>query len=164
MKIAAFLLVFLFYFIPASAEVYKYTDQNGILFFTDNPDDIPEGQRHTIEKVKTDAGLFNRWISLPTAKIALILLLLTVIAFIAHSFFGVLLPRMFMMLLVILLLGTMIYSIYVIGKEGSASWSFDKAAEPYLPSPAPINKAKEVEKKLEEGQKKQEELINSLQD
>lgn len=164
MQITAFFLVFLFYLIPASAEVYKYTDENGILFFTDNPDKIPEGQRHTADRVETDEGLFHRWINIPLSRVVLILVLLIVIISFARRFFEGSFPRILMTLLVILLLGTMIYSIFAAWKGGPTSGSFDTAVEPYLPSPTPINRAKEEVKKLEEGQKKQEDLIDSLQD
>ena len=158
------LFLLLFYSIAAGAIVYKYTDENGILFFTDNPDNIPEGQRHTAEKIETDERLFTRWINQTASKVALLLVLLIAIISLAGRFFGYLFPRILLRLLVILFLGAMIYSISVVWKGGSASRFFDKTVEPYLPSPAPINRAKEQVKKLEESQKKQEEMIDSLKD
>ncbi len=164
MRITVLFLILLFCSIQARAEVYKYTDENGILFFTDKPENIPAGQRHTAERIKTDKKPINRWINLPASKVVIIIFLLIVIVCLARRFFGYLFPQILIKLLVVLLLGTIIYSIFLVWNGGPTSVSFDAAVEPYLPSPAPINKANEAVKKLEESQKRQEDLIDKLQD
>ena len=164
MRITAFFLILLFCSIQARAAVYKYTDENGILFFTDKPENIPESQRHTAERIETAKKPINRWINHPASKAIIIIFLLIVMLFLARRFFGYLFPQILIKLLVVLLLGTIIYSIVLAWKTGPTSVSFDADVEPYLPSPTPINRAKEAVKKLEESQKKQEELIDKLQD
>lgn len=100
----------------------------------------------------------------PTSKIVLVLILAIALAYIAQRFVRGFFLRLVIRLLLIFLLGAAIYSLFITQKGSLPSESFEKTIQPYLPSPAPINKAKEQIKKLEEGQKKQKELIDSLQD
>ena len=53
------LLILLVLPMLASAEIYKYRDQNGVLRFTDNLTEVPVDQRENIDQyqeIKTAAG------------------------------------------------------------------------------------------------------------
>jgi hypothetical protein len=57
-RIATMLLILLVLPVLASAEIYKYRDQNGVLRFTDNLAEVPIAQRENIQQyqeVKTRA-------------------------------------------------------------------------------------------------------------
>lgn len=49
-RIATILLTLLVLPVLASAEIYKYRDQNGVLRFTDNLAEVPPAQRETMEQ------------------------------------------------------------------------------------------------------------------
>ena len=49
-RIAAILLILLALPVLASAEIYKYRDQNGVLRFTDNLAEVPPAQREAVEQ------------------------------------------------------------------------------------------------------------------
>ncbi len=67
-----------------------------------------------------------------------------------------------MKLLFVGFLGAAIYSVLAIQKKPVTPAAFQKAAESFLPTPLPINQAKEAVSKMEEAQKKQEAAIESL--
>ncbi|MEK6577193.1 MAG: FeoB-associated Cys-rich membrane protein [Nitrospirota bacterium] len=90
----------------------------------------------------------------PALKIVLALISLTVLVFFVQRFVAGPFIRIFIGLLLISILGAVIYSLIIEKKEGPLPGSFERAVEPYLPSPAPINRAKEQVKKLEDSQKK----------
>lgn len=100
----------------------------------------------------------------PTLKIGLALISFAVLVFFVQRFVAGLLLRIFIGLLLVSILGAVIYSLFIEKKEMPSPGSFERTVEPYLPSPAPINRAKEQVKKLEENEKKLGELIDSLQD
>lgn len=169
-----FLMLLLVYPALVGAETYKYTDKNGVVSFTDNLGNVPESQRPTVEKVEVenpsrsttssvkDEGRLKKWISHPLSKIIFVLILLIILTSFALHFLGGFFLRLIIKLLIIALLGTMIYSLYITKK-----WSLptiEKTIEPYIPGPAPINRAKENVKKFEESQKKKEETLDSLKD
>lgn len=169
-----FLLLLLVSPALAGTEVYKYTDKNGGVSFTDNLSNVPDEQRETAEKIQMDSpsgpisspvekgGTLYKWIEYHAYKIVSVLILVIVLAYIVQHFVTGFLIRLIIRLLIIFLLGTVIYGLFITQKDRLKSESFEKTVEPYLPSPSLINKAKEQVKKLEEGQKKEEELIDSL--
>jgi len=56
MKMLSIFLVFCFFAHPGFAEYYRYTDDNGVVCFTDNFADVPIAQRlntNTYKKIKT---------------------------------------------------------------------------------------------------------------
>ncbi|MBI5745780.1 MAG: hypothetical protein HZA13_02120 [Nitrospirae bacterium] len=100
----------------------------------------------------------------PALKIVLALISFVVLVFLVQRFVAGRILRIFIGLLLISILGAVIYSLFIEKKEGPSPGSFERAVEPYLPSPAPINRAREQVKKLEDSQKKQGEMIDSVQD
>lgn len=103
-------------------------------------------------------------IDYPALKIFLALISLVVLVFFVQRFVAGLFIRIIIGLVVLSILGAVIYSLFIEKKEGPSPGSFERTVEPYLPSPAPINRAREQVKKLEDSQKKQGEMIEKLQE
>ncbi len=103
-------------------------------------------------------------IDYPALKIVLALISFVVLVFFVQRFVAGRILRIFIGLLLISILGAVIYSLFIEKKEDSSPGSFERTVEPYLPSPAPINRAKEQVKKLEDSQKKQGEMIDKLEE
>lgn len=103
-------------------------------------------------------------IDYPALKIVLALISLVVLVFFVQRFVACRLLRIFIGLLLISILGAVIYSLFIEKKEDSLPGSFERTIEPYLPSPAPINRAREQVKKFEDSQKKQGEMIDGLEE
>lgn len=171
-----FLVMLLLYPIIGSAGIYKYTDKDGVASFTDDLRRVPEEQRQKAEEILIDSpsgsmpsqiekgSPFYKWMHYHAFKIIFVLILLIVSAYIAQRVMEGLLLRFIIRLLIISLLGATIYAIFTTQKERLAPGSLEKTVEPYLPSPAPINRTIENVKKFEEGQKKKEEMLDSLKD
>lgn len=166
-------LSFLYPALGAAQQVYKYVDQNGAVAFTDNIENVPEAQRPqtqtidsaplpTITPEVSTRVQYDRWIDHPLSKYIIGFIALSIVMlFVQHKTDRFLL-KMVMKLLFVGFLGAAIYSVLVMQGNPITPAALQKAAEPYLPTPAPINAAKEAVSKMEEAQKKQKTEIDSL--
>ena len=53
MKKLVFVLFLFVFASPASATIYKWVDERGVVNFADDPDKVPPVYRNSIEEVKT---------------------------------------------------------------------------------------------------------------
>lgn len=159
--------------ILGQAEVFKYTDKNGAISFTDNIENVPEDQRPNMETVPTDPlpkieipisseMKSDRWIDHPLSKYVILFIILSIgmlyIQYKTESF----LLRLATKFLFVAFLGAAIYSVLVAQEKPITPAAFQKAAESFVPTPRPITQAKEAVKKVEETRKQQEAAIESL--
>lgn len=159
------------------AEVIRYTDENGAIAFTDNIENVPEGQRAKIERVEPAAPqqipsfsprpkpMYDRWIDNPLSKYMIAFIALSILMLYIQSRSQNILVRLAMKLLFVVCLGAAIYSV-ILSQQPGLSTAVDKGVEPSLttliPDLAQINKAKEAVQKMESAQKRQEDTINEL--
>jgi len=174
MRMGLFFTIFFLLFPPLShAEVFKYVDQNGAVAFTDNIENVPEDQRPNLDPVST-APLqkvempispeikSDRWIDHPLSKYILVFIILSIgmlyIQFKSENF----LLRLAAKFLFVAFLGAAIYSVLVAQEKPITPAAFQKAAEPFVPTPRPIHQTQEAVKKMEAAQKQQEAAIEAL--
>ena len=169
------LLMILFLVHPALglAEVYKYVDPNGAISFTDNIEKVPEAQRPQAQKIESaplpavpqpipSSPQYDRWINHPLSKYMLAFIALSIVMLYVQHKTDSFLLKLVTKLLFVGCLGAAIYSVLVAQDKPITPAALQKAAEPYLPTPAPMMKAREAVNKMEEAQKKQEAEIDAL--
>jgi|GEM_PF-6770059 len=165
--------VLLLYPALSSAQVYKYTDKNGAVAFTDNIENVPEPQRPQIQKIESSSSPvipqlvssrthYDRWIDHPLAKYVLAFIILSAVMLYAQHKTESFLLKLAMKLLFVGCLGAAIYSVLVMQDQPITPAALQKAAEPYLPTPEPINRARDAVNKIQESQKKEEAAIEAL--
>ncbi len=176
MRSGLFLLIGLILLLPTrgTAEVFKYTDKNGAISFTDNIENVPEDQRPNLQEAAppplqtvqmpadSSASGPARWIDHPLSKYIIVFIILSIgmlyIQYKTESF----LLRLATKFLFVAFLGAAIYSVLVSQETPITPAAFQKAAEPFIPTPRPINQTKEAVKKMEEAQKQQEAAVDAL--
>jgi hypothetical protein len=169
-----FVIVLTFLFpILGHGQVFKYTDENGAIAFTDNIENVPEDQRPKVQEVAplplqtvqmptTYSSESERWIDHPLSKYIIVFIILSIgMLYIQYKSENFLL-RLAAKFLFIAFLGAAIYSVLFTKDSPINPAGVQKAAEPFLPTPLPMTQAKEAVKKMEEAQKKQEAAIESL--
>ncbi|MDC4205574.1 MAG: DUF4124 domain-containing protein [Candidatus Manganitrophus sp.] len=172
-RLVLFFLLFLLRPVDGQAEVFKYTDKNGAISFTDNIENVPEDQRPNLQEAappplqKVEMPAYSetgsdRWIDHPLSKYVIVFIILSIgmlyIQYNTESF----LLRLATKFLFVAFLGAAIYSVLVAQEKPITPAAFQKAAEPFVPTPRPIHQAQEAVKKMEEAQKQQEAAIEAL--
>lgn len=168
-----FVLFFLLSPVDGHAEVFKYTDENGAISFTDNIENVPEDQRPNLQAAappplqKVEMPTFperasDRWIDHPLSKYIIVFIILSIgMLYIQYKSENFLL-RLAAKFLFVAFLGAVIYSVLFTKDNPLHPAAVQKAAEPFVPTPLPMTQAQEAVKKMEEAQKKQEAAIESL--
>ena len=158
---------------PASADVYKYINEQGIVSFTDDLAKVPEAQRLNVEKAQSalssfssapisfasDESRFGRWISHPLSKYIAAFAALAILMLYVQSRTKNLLLRLAVKLLFVGFLGAAIYSVIVSQSLPTPSGT---SIESFIPNTAAIQKVQKQVKEIEENQRKEEALIHSL--
>lgn len=172
-RLVLFFLLFLLRPVDGQAEVFKYTDENGAISFTDNIENVPEDQRPNLQEAappplqKVEMPAFSetgsdRWIDHPLSKYVIVFIILSVaMLYIQYKTENFLL-RLATKFLFIAFLGTAIYSVLFTKYSPINPAGVQKAADSFLPTPLPITQAKEAVKTMEEAQKKKEAAMESL--
>lgn len=154
-------------------EVFKYIDGNGAIAFTDNIENVPEDQRPKMEAISpaplqtVEMPTFSktkpdRWIDHPLSKYVVGFVALSIAMLYVQRKTDSFLLRLAMKLLFVGFLCAAIYSVLAAREKPATPAAFQKAAESFLPTPLPINQAKEAVGKMEEAQKKQAAAVESL--
>jgi hypothetical protein len=163
-----FLSLFLTTAAVSNAEVFKYTDEHGAISFTDDLGKVPEAQRPQATEPVSPSGSLGRlftdaapqkWIDHPLSKYIIIFIVLAIVTLVVQMRTKSLLLRLTLKLFFIICIGAAVYSVLVLQKHVP---SFQKATESYLPNVSEIEKTKKAIQEMEESQKKQEALINSI--
>lgn len=183
MRIFFTLLMLILTIDPAvtTAEVYKYTDENGVVSFTDDFDKIPEARRPGVEKSEAPVPApsfeppiapprngFFEWFGRPLSKYIVGFTALAVFTLFVQSRSEGLLLRLALKVLFIGFLGAAVYSILVArglplsGPSLSSLPSLVETAESNLPKENSITKVKNQLDRIEQRQKEEEALIESL--
>ncbi len=176
-----FLLLFIG---PATshAYIYKYTDENGVVSFTNKPDNVPQTRQHTVVIIDESTlpplviipeaasvkphrakNSFRHWIEQPVSKSAIALgLVVVLMVFIIRIGGGGIFIRVAAKLLFIGFIGASIYSIYTAREYSSVPSVSEEPGAPHLKRISPIERAGNAAAALEKKLNEQEEVLDIL--
>jgi hypothetical protein len=166
----------------AYAYIYKYTDKNGVVSFTNKRAYVPQARAHTVEVIdeRTLPPLvtipeaaavephkakspFRYWINQPLSKTSVVLgVLVALIFFIIRIGGGGIFLRLTAKLFFIAFIGASVYSIYTAREYSSISSVSEEPGSPRLKRISPIERAEDAATALENRMDEQEETLNTV--
>jgi hypothetical protein len=165
----------------ADAELYKYTDKNGILSFTDDFNKIPEDQRSHVEKTQppppdspsvtpsSHSGVLE-WLDRPLSKYIIAFIALAIFMLFVQSQTEGFVLKMVLKILFVGFLGAAIYASLVASgvatnqKSISSSESLFDTVKSAMPDPRTVGKVKKEIEQIEAQQERENEKVQSLLD